>query len=52
MTGILAIVSPKEGLYPLMRTRDMDMGIENTQLRDNDIDTYFEAPGLRKCVEE
>jgi len=45
-------VSPKERLYPFMRTRVMAMGIENTQLQDNDLDTYSEAPGLRKCVEE
>jgi hypothetical protein len=30
----------------------MAMGIENTQLQDNDIDMYSETPGLRKCVEE
>jgi hypothetical protein len=30
----------------------MAMGIENTQLQDNDIDMYSEAPALRKCVEE
>ena len=35
-----------------MRTRDMAMGIENTQLQDNDIDIYSEAPDLMKCVEE
>jgi hypothetical protein len=30
----------------------MATGTENTQLQENDIDMYSEAPGLRKCVEE
>jgi len=45
-------VSPKERLYLFMRTRGMAMGIENTQLQDNDIDMYSEARGRRMCVEE
>jgi hypothetical protein len=50
MTGKFWPLCLQKNAY--MRTRGMAMGIENTQLQDNDIDMYFEAPGLRKCVEE